>query len=59
MTDSVTQYTLELIDNYGGGSWGHIELQDVHITASLADETPNQFYSASLPSLLFSCLLQT
>ena len=51
VTDSVTQYTLELIDNYGGGSWAHIELQDVHITASLADESPNQFYSASLPSL--------
>jgi hypothetical protein len=52
VTDTVTQYTLELIDNYGGGPWGHVEMQDVSITASLVDQTPNQFYSASLPALV-------
>jgi hypothetical protein len=51
VTDTVTQFTFELIDNYGGGPWAHIELQDVTITAALVDETPNQFYSESLTVL--------
>lgn len=51
VTDTVTQFTLELIDNYGGAPWGHIELQDIVITAALVDETPNQFYSQSLAVL--------
>ena len=51
VTNTVAQFTLEIVDNYGGGPWAHLELQDVHITASLADETPNIFYSQSLMAL--------
>ena len=51
VTNTVAQFTLEIVDNYGGGPWAHLELQDVHITASLADETPNIFYSQSLTAL--------
>eukprot|EP01052_Picozoa_sp_SAG31_P007217 SAG31_NODE_341_length_17459_cov_29.188123_9_plen_685_part_00 len=49
--DTVTQYNLDLIDFSTAPQWGHIELQDVYITAALADETPNQFYSQGLSTL--------
>jgi hypothetical protein len=51
VTNTVEQYTLEIVDNYGGGPWAHLEMQDVQITAALADETPNIFYSQSLTAL--------
>ena len=51
VTNTVEQYTLEIVDNYGAGPWAHLELQDVVITAALADETPNLFYSRSLTAL--------
>ena len=51
VTNTVEQYTLEIVDNYGGGPWAHLEMQDVVIEAALADETPNIFYSRSLTAL--------